>query len=157
MLMATDRRVGATADWMRRKVGKSPVPAIRSTTRRVSRLERTVGMQLKVPRGLWMQGATGPVIIPFDARGLIQVWSPQETIDLAKTPWARKHALGLDIDTGLIPEGCACCPEDMNYEVLIIGAPSVTGEWLFNEETCTRVLVLTFECDPCVGGPGGGV
>jgi len=87
---------------------------------------------------------------------LIQIWSPQETIDLAKTPLRRLHALGLDVDTSILPEACGCCFEDVNWQVQIIGTTGVTGHWVTDPETCTATLVLTFTCDPCDNSPGGG-
>lgn len=144
MGMLTDRRMGATADWMRQRTGRSAVALTRQAAVRVGRVERTLAFDLHIPQGFWLQGTGADQYVRWDERGWIQVHSPNDSLDIGKTPWGRKHALGLD--TALA--GCVCCVEDVTWEV--VSAPGLPIGFQFIEETCTVRLHLP--CDPCGEG-----
>lgn len=148
MGLLTDRRLGATADWMRQRTGRSIVASTRAAAQRVGRLERTLAFDLNVPRGIWLQGSGADTYITFDQRGWLQVLSPDDSLEIGKTPWGRKHALGLS--TALA--GCDCCVEDVTWQVT---QDALQPLGITFEEPCT--VILNIPCDPCdPGGPGGG-
>lgn len=151
--MLTDRRLGATADWMRKRTGRSVVAQTRQAAMRVGRVERTLAFDLHVPQGFWLQGTGADQYIRPDERGWWQVLSPNDTIDIGKTPWGRKHALGLDAALA-----CECCPEDTTITFVDGGdCPCLTfGVGVWNAETCTYQIPFELDCE-CIGIHGGGV
>ena len=141
MGILTDRRLGATADWMRGRVGKSAVRETRMAIRRVGRLERTLAFDLDIPQGF----VVGERRVPFDDKGWIQLWSPLDTVDVTKEPFERHNAIGLDVADSAT---CDCCLEDATFSVVL--NPGHPISLVFNPLTCT--LVLSLPCDPCGGG-----
>lgn len=150
MGMLTDRRLGATADWMRKRTGRSVVAQARQAAVRVGRVERTLAFDLHIPQGVWLQGTGADQYIRWDERGWLQVLSPEDTLDINKTPWGRKHALGLDLLGGVIPTGCDCCLEDATFSVVIDPGQPVRLSFV---EPCS--IVLRLGCDPCGFGVVG--
>lgn len=142
MSMLTDRRLGATSEWMRGRVGKSAVRETRAAARRVGRLERTLAFDLPIPQGL----EVGDRQVLFDDRGFVRLWSPLDTIDMTKEPYERHHQIGMDVADGAA--GCDCCLEDATFSVIL--NPGHPIALLFNPATCT--LVLNLPCDPCGEG-----
>lgn len=149
MGLLSDRRLGATADWVRQRTGRSVVAQARSSAVRVGRVERTLAFDLNIPRGVWLQGTGADTYVEFDQRGWLQFHSPNDTVDINKTPWARKHAIGLDVDAAAT---CDCCLEDATFSVIL--RPGEPIGFAFNPVTCTLVLYLP--CDPCGEGVGPG-
>lgn len=152
MSLLCNRRTGATADWMRGRVGKSPVRETRAVARRTGRLERTLAFDVHIPRGLMMQTADGLVPILFDERGYVQVLSSDDTVGLARSPWQRKHAL--DLTAGAT---CECCGEDLQFSFINLNPLcdclelSYVG---FSAETCTHTIGYNLDCG-CINGHVG--
>lgn len=86
-------------EFARRKVGKSVTGRLSETARRVDRLEAVTVFDSRQPRGLYLQNGDAIVPIDFDSDGRILITSSDDSISLARNPWARKSVL--DIVVGL--------------------------------------------------------
>lgn len=154
MSMLTDRRLGATASYMRRRLGRSAVGEARVLDQRLRRVERTMTHRLRTFRGVQLfSGAGKPILVPVSPDGWIQLLSSDDSLGIERSPLVRRHSIDL---TG----GCGdCCPEDITWNTVNNGSGCLTIGVTFNSETCTYTLTYNLDtscvCDDCPPAPIG--
>ena len=135
----TLRKVGASASYMRGRVGKSPLHVARDADMRARTVQRAFDVQ-RIPRGLVLYGTGGkPTPIDFDPDGRIQVVSADDSVTLTR-PFGRHYALDLSVP------GCECCPENITWEVKGVSDDPGCFSVVWDTETCNWCLLINYEC-----------
>lgn len=137
---------GYAAGDVRRAVGGGREDRIARLEDGLERLRRMVA-GLKGFRGL-RPGQRGMVSTP-DSSGLMDVYSPDESVDVGRTPNQQLHGVSLGVVLPDPENPCECCAEDAHPIFNSVGCPCITVTKV-GMSGCQPIYAIDLDCD-CIG------
>lgn len=86
--------------------GTSPEDRIAALEARIAQLERALAYQTQIPREVVIMKDDKYIPVPWSPDGRIYIHSSDGSIEIARDPHARIHAIDLTVDTDFV---CATC------------------------------------------------